>query len=353
MCLSKTLYINIMQQKYYDNDQISDIITLSKLIKSKHIDFPYWKYRLKKKDILEKFNNLKEFEPDIVHDKYFIRHIDIKPEYMLYNNKYTLILFDKSDYLNYNILSDYFNENCRMKCKRYDQKLSPYDFWIQETDKVIKYAQDTYSILNMYSLRESVWNQIGECTSFRPTILVSIINMFKSKKILDFSAGWGDRLIGAIASNVEYTGIDPNSCLFPNYKNIIKMFKPKKKIKMINKPFEQVQLTEKYDLVFTSPPYFILEEYTKETGQSILTYNTLDKWMNKWLLMVVQKAFNSLVQNGHLIIIINNVRGYHFVEEMVKKISNFKNIKYMGLISYAEKRKKLNPQPIWIWKKLV
>ena len=56
-----------------------------------------------------------------------------------------------------------------------------------------------------------------------------IIEHFNSKKILDMSSGWGDRLVGAMACNIDcYHGFDPNSCLHPGYKKMIEFFKDQK-----------------------------------------------------------------------------------------------------------------------------
>jgi len=59
------------------------------------------------------------------------------------------------------------------------------------------------------------------CSSFDPAIALHIFRKFESKRILDFCAGWGDRLIAAIAHNASYTGIDINGDLFKGYKDCI------------------------------------------------------------------------------------------------------------------------------------
>ena len=40
-----------------------------------------------------------------------------------------------------------------------------------------------------------------------------------------------------------------------------------------------------YDLIFTSPPYFILENYTEigKEKQSITNYSELNAWLNNFL----------------------------------------------------------------------
>lgn len=341
-------YYNNKSIKNYDHDKIVE------LIKSGKIKFPYLKYRISKNKIIRKFNDLKNYQPNFENKEYQVISLKNNPFFderiMKFKNEYTLLVFPKSDYMNYNILSDYFNENCRMKCQRSDQKYSPYEFFIKFPEKVIQYSLKKYNDINLYTLRESIWRLIKECTSFRPPVIVSIIKKFKSKKVLDFSAGWGDRLIGALACNVEYTGVDPNDCVHKGYREMIKIF-GSKKINLIHSGFEDAKITGMFDLIFTSPPYFDLEIYTKDKTQSVSKYKELDDWLNNFLLFSLKKAWEHLIKTGYMMIIINNKRGFpDFVGRMIAEVLKFKNSEYLGAISYTEEYR--SPQPIWIFHKI-
>jgi hypothetical protein len=332
-------------------------------------DFPYKKELMKEVDILSKFNNLSKYEPVLEHQPYRVYNITFLNKYeFLYKGKHTLLVKKSSDYEDYNILSDYFQEFCRMKCKRYDQEMSPYDYWVNNLDKVIQYSKDKYNKTDPHSLRESIYHLIGECTSFRPTVMVSIIKMFNSKVILDFSAGWGDRLIGALAcDNIInfYCGVDPNTCVHPNYQKMIKFFnKNIKKYNMIESPFQTAEVPKRdYDLIMTSPPYFNLEKYTDEDTQSISSSADLEDWLKDFLFISLSKSWNLLIPDGHLVVSINDMRDtpgvqtYKFVEKMINYVNTkLINSKYLGVISYAEKRDNgrfRSPQPLWIWKKSI
>ena len=98
----------------------------------------------------------------------------------------------------------------------------------------------------------------------RPAAAACAYKKNKAKKVLDFTAGWGARLIAAMALDIDYTGIDANKALKPGYDKIIKTLSPysKSKVKMIFKKAETVDISKlKYDFVFTSPPYEYLEVY--------------------------------------------------------------------------------------------
>ena len=148
-----------------------------------------------------------------------------------------------------------------------------------------------------------------ECTQFKPTIAFTIFKFLNSTKILDFSAGWGDRLIAAIAAKVNlYIGVDPNKELEKGHKEIIETFcNQEEKIKqfqIIYSPFQTVNLPEntKFDLIFTSPPFFDLEYYSNLPGQSIIDYPNLNDWLHKFLFSSLQKSWSFLEENGYLAI---------------------------------------------------
>ena len=84
--------------------------------------------------------------------------------------------------------------------------------------------------------------------------------------VLDFSAGWGGRCLGAMALGIPYIGIDTNVDLRPAYERMVKELdasdsNPKTNSNpKVTMRFQDAAATDfsrfKYDMVFTSPPYF-------------------------------------------------------------------------------------------------
>ena len=93
----------------------------------------------------------------------------------------------------------------------------------------------------------------------RAAAAIHMYKRYNATRVLDFTAGWGARMVAAMALDIDYIGIDSNKALKPGYEKIIKLLKPytKSKIKMYWSEAQKVNLSKarKYDYVFTSPPY--------------------------------------------------------------------------------------------------
>ena len=150
-----------------------------------------------------------------------------------------------------------------------------------------------YGYINNYTFYEYLYKyRYKVCSNFDITLVLSLLKIFKPTNMLDFSAGWGDRLIGAIAYGTKYTGVDPSECMEPIYKNIINTLASNPDdYNVIKSPFEKIKLKENsYDFVFTSPPFFKLEIYEDSETQSS-SYD-IEEWKNKFLFPSIEKCLN-------------------------------------------------------------
>ena len=109
-------------------------------------------------------------------------------------------------------------------------------------------------------------------TTFMPLYAKYIYEHFNAKKVLDPCSGWGDRLLAAKISScvTDYIGFDPNCKLQKGYSTISNLIDTKNNLsnhfECISLPFETGALaleTNFFDLVFTSPPFFDYETYSK------------------------------------------------------------------------------------------
>jgi len=357
------------EKKKRKKDKKQNIYFSSKKIRMEKPEntFPWIRNQIEDPNKL--FNHLREYQPTILNEKSTYKYIVWK--YKKYNqNKFRNInyfsfLTQKPDYENIDRLVDYFNENPRMHAKRRDKKYTPMEIW--ENPKRLDNDKN-HHILENVSIRDRIWKLGYECNAFKATLAKSIYMFFNAKRILDFSAGWGDRLLAAIAHEADrYLGYDPNIELQKGYQEIITLFSEKeqakeqekenKKYEIIAEPFETATLPENetFDLICTSPPYFDFEVYIpnkekQSENQSIIKYPKFNDWMIHFLLVSFWKSWNVLDVNGNMVIHLSDVYKTHYVEIMIFFILGWcKGARFDGSIASIGDCGK--PRPIWIFHK--
>lgn len=285
-------------------------------------------------------------------------------------SSFMMLKFTLKDY-EMEVLSDLFNEKPRIQARRYDTPISLYDQWYQWNtkflEKLVSHAMEhgvkdvngitSYGI-TPYTLRESMYAvKVKECTQFKPTLAKAFFDMFCATRVLDFSAGWGDRLIAALATKhvKKYVGFDPNIELKKGHDAIIRSFGLAQggQYTIRYEPFEQasLDLTQTFDMVFTSPPYFDLEVYSDADTQSISSFQTSNEWVNRFLLTAVLKAWSVLEVHGHMVLHIADYRNHKYVEAMNLFIQwKCEGALFLGVVGAVGMQG--SPKPLWVWKKM-
>jgi len=269
--------------------------------------------------------------------------------------------------------SNFFHQELRFKCDSINSP-SPYRTWT-EKKFFFTLCNALWSLkvkeVNSETLRHCIAMRKYIASQFRPSAAKAIYDHFKAKKVLDFSSGWGDRLSGALASEsvVEYLGIDPNRELVRGYSEQCFNFQNSKNVGFIYQPAEEATKNLKRtlfrpDLIFTSPPYFIIERYTKESNQSWQRYKKLNDWLDKFLFTTLEQAWELLETGGHMAINISDVYCNHTVNRICDPMNDFiwskltnavkvDNINYRMAKRMNSKSDKAGifVEPVWIWKK--
>ena len=268
--------------------------------------------------------------------------------------------------------SNYFHQEARFAAKhwRFD---SPLDSW---TIKRIhqEFLEPLWTMkmgqVNTLMLRQCIVLRKYLASQFPPAVAKELYNLFEAKHVFDFSMGWGDRLAGFYASNAEtYYGTDPNVAVYKNYEKQNKLYETNKKTVFKNSPAEDLDLSnEKFDMIFTSPPYFNAEQYSTDETQSYKRYgDDIEHWLKDFLFATIDKCWNSLVDGGTLIINISDIFANKKVLEICNPmndyISKLPKAHYAGCTglrlskrpnsktSGPETINKQSVEPIWIWKK--
>ena len=253
---------------------------------------------------------------------------------------------------------------------------------------------DKKYLRTMVSLRKYI------CSQFKPNVAKIIYDKLGSKNILDFSAGWGDRLAGFYGSETGeyYLGIDPRKENHPIYHKQAEfydkhrtLFEVEKRYEFIESPAEDIDFSEykdTFDTVFTSPPYFNVERYSYDDTQSWVKYKDIKDWNEKFLQKTLENLWVSIKSGGYLLVNISDVytnskwsteRGWlEICNPMNDFLSTFHDSEYQGCIG-MEMAKRPNSggagtaksedydeetlqkaedtkdkrfcEPIWIWKK--
>lgn len=171
-----------------------------------------------------------------------------------------------------------------LKCRRKDGK-TIYDIWNDKTEWAKLIEQTKQRNRGGRTAAGNVFEcfriNLGSVVMFKATTAKYLYKKYKAKNVLDPTAGWGGRMLGAWALGINYTGIDTNVEMIPAYNDMVQfmrdhddaglnkeLFEVEKNYKLdmiwqscLDVDFSQIE----YDFVLTSPPYVNLEIYEHMT----------------------------------------------------------------------------------------
>ena len=263
--------------------------------------------------------------------------------------------------------SDFFHQDNRLKCNSINAP-SPHRSWNNRKfrDGIFNaFWTLKFKEINSNTIRQAIALRKYTASQFRPSAAKCVYNHFKAKNVLDFSSGWGDRLAGFHASDaLTYTGVDPNSDLYIGYNKQIETYNKNKLVYLNDNCAEEMEYDKKFDLVFTSCPYFNIEKYDGSERQSCKRYKKLDIWLEKFLFESIKRAWGKLESGGDLLINISDVYSGHTINEICDPMNYFihslSGSYYKGTIGYQMAKRPNSKsvkngvfcEPIWWWKKI-
>lgn len=297
-----------------------------------------------------------------------------------------------------NVVSDYFHRAERLRCGTF-KFLSPHDAW--KDDEMLLYCLNALWTMKLPQVNETtLFNCLAlrqyAASQFRVTAAKAVYDLFSARDVLDTSMGWGDRLAAFCFSEHGrgYWGVDPNFRLHDGYVKQVDMYggvefgitagdehyawkrisTTENKIFMFNVSGSENESLdypkEKFDLMFTSPPYFETERYGREEDkeQSWVKYKEVDNWLDKFLFETIDRAWYSLKPDAFLALNIADLgvsyKASDICNPMNDYISSLPNASYSGCLGLRlsarphtslEKRidgeKSIFVEPIWIWRK--
>jgi len=188
--------------------------------------------------------------------------------------------------------------------------------------KYKKKSPKEYNEIGLLKARYQVFQlYYGSINQFRPIIAKWIYSLLKPKGILDFSSGWGGRLLSAMSMGIPYIGIDVNDKLESTYRKMIETLEPDANVILEFKAAEKVDYSKyKYDLVFTSPPYFMIERYEK-----MPKYKSKQDFLDTFFIPVIESVWKYLLPDGNMVLNIPKEM-YEAIKEMLPKVKRVLNL---------------------------
>jgi len=244
---------------------------------------------------------------------------DVKNDYEMLKNMVTAVEFNERCRVGNNIV-DFFTFRERLET-RGKYNINFYDFFtnIEEFKKkkfiqtMLTYYETTKNargLKNEYVVLKEVYNIcISAINIFRPLVAVEVYQRFKPTRILDFSAGWGGRAVGAAVCNISYFGIDINAGLHDPYNKMSAFLNSNTSSSassFINLliadavSFDYSTIVPGYDMVFTSPPYYFIEKYSHNEN-----YASKDDMDQKFYIPIFSNTYKHLLPGGHFVLNVN------------------------------------------------
>ena len=215
-------------------------------------------------------------------------------------------------------------------------------------NNTIDYKLLTPSAISMYE--KNIFSSVLAGFYFRssilnPNVINNLSEILKSKIVFTPTLGWSSYMLGFMNNNKvkEYVGTDviPEVCKntrllakknFPNKKSDIYCVPSEKLSK--NRKFRTKYISEYFDTIFFSPPYYKLEIY-RGNNQSTNLYNTYEKWLDKYWEQTIKLCRKVIKKNGKLCYIISNYANKLSMNDDMNKITSkyFKKLRSIPMLN--------------------
>lgn len=305
------------------------------------VGFPY--YEIDNKKIEKEFNYLKDYD---------VSKLEL-PSNRLEQNMNGL-----------NTVNSFHPEMWSIRCNNAKTPMEIFndrDLFHEALKKRVKYSDTKLAPYNIRKSLKAFGSQ--SVSNFRPTVAKWVYQNFcpPGGSVLDPCMGFGGRLFGALASHVgTYVGVDP--CI-ESVEGNVKMLNRLafwnvlgKCVSFYRNPFEDLNLIQTFDTVFTSPPYFNIEKYP-DTGltQSYIRYRTYDQWRDEFLKNLIQTSYKLLNDGGYLVLNVGEPITNDTLEIGSLMFNAFPETYYMRLSKIlgngTKKDESHKEEPIFVWKK--
>lgn len=181
--------------------------------------------------------------------------------------------------------------------------VSYHSLWTAKNlEKILRWNRKSHSTPYISEIKRGIFFCCGltKNTMYRPQMMKMACDRYNVKRVLDPCAGWGGRMLGAVAAGAHYTAFEPNTATFANLNKIINFLGIQNQVTLI---CDDARNMKSYniipvDMVLTSPPYFDLEIYAHEKTQSVHGTTTYRQWADGFLRDIIKLGLDHLSPEG-------------------------------------------------------
>jgi hypothetical protein len=275
------------------------------------------------------------------------------------------------DYMRADGLSNHFTEAQRMKCiVNRSARINMYSYWDRRRGDIVHEAYWMMGEAELVARRPTVmtWRdamgaaKCYECNTFNPLIMANTIRRYfgdRRVRVLDPSMGWGDRLIAALAMEVElYVGFDPNTDLTDAYKHIHDTLAPEANVLLIPDKYSNARMpadmVRTFDLALTSPPFYDQELYKHSEDDVKCSYT---QWLRDMYEPYMRDMARAVRPGGFVAVYIDNVPRVAPMADDTNRILKEAGLVFVERINFQNDYRTINgvvrpghPRPLWIYK---
>lgn len=211
-------------------------------------------------------------------------------------------------------------------------------------------VKNAHGLKNEYTVMKEVYNIcVSAINIFRPLVAVEVYTKYKPSVVLDPCAGWGGRAVGAaVCDSIRYFGIDINHSLHIPYQKMCAFLNSKiglpERINMVIADavtYDYSQVEPKYDMVFTSPPYYFIEKYNNNKSYG----GSKDEMDEQFYVPLFSNTFLYLLPGGYMALNVNREIYQRVCVRLFGPAHEIMNCK-------KSKRQNDYREMIYIWKKM-
>ena len=192
-------------------------------------------------------------------------------------------------------------------------------------------------------------------TVFRPSVAKFLYETYcrSGYVVWDPCAGYGGRMVGALAAGVHYVGTEVSPETVQGCLDMAAFLGHSSDVDLHQCPAESFNPPEVM-LVFTSPPYYHREHYAG--GDQSWRYETFEDWVREFLRPVIQNGAEALLPGGHFILNVADVklRGvrYPLVETTQKELQRVGLLEEATLkMPLSNLNRRVSGEPVLVWRK--